>query len=113
MKTLFIDLDGCVFKHPGNMNNITEDQEVLPNVHTKFSEWQSVGCTIIIATGRPESMRELTKKQLQINGLVYDQLVMGLKNYPRILINDQKPNGTNTAIGYCIDRNVGLGEIDL
>jgi hypothetical protein len=38
---------------------------------------------------------------------------MGLGRGERILINDKKPDGTDTARVVLIDRNEGIGKINL
>lgn len=119
MYTILLDLDGCVFKHVGNLSNTinhpykNNPEYLLPGVREKFNEWAGKGYNIIITTGRPESMRNFTHAQLEYYNLFYDQLVMGLKYFPRIVINDEKPDGTETARGICIIRNVGLEDINV
>ena len=111
--TIFLDIDGCVLEHKTCLTTIHDDWgSVLPNVYTKFNEWASKGYKIILTSGRPESMRKYTEKQLTKLGLFYDQLIMGLTNAPRILINDKKPNMNTTAKAYNLDRDAGLGEIE-
>lgn len=51
-------------------------------------------------------------KQLTDVGLFYDQLVMGLPNGPRVLINDKKPEGIVSAVAYSIERDGGIKDID-
>jgi len=111
--TLFLDIDGCILKHQDGLTNILRNQpEVLPGVYKKFHEWSSGGHMIILVTGRPESMRKFTEDQLLNLGLFYDQLIMGLTNGYRILINDKKPNMDITAKAYNLERNKGLGDIE-
>ena len=43
-KTLFIDIDGCLIKHRGNLSNIYfQEPELLPGVIEKFNEWDAKG----------------------------------------------------------------------
>ena len=118
-KTIFIDLDGCVFKHSGGKTVISDiidkiyEQELLPGAIEKFNEWYAAGHNIVITTGRPESMREQTENQLKYRGLFFDQLIMGLKYFPRVVINDIKPDGTLTAIAHNLERNKGLEGLDI
>ena len=114
-KTIFCDLDGTLVKHnePAEIQSPDLVLEVLPGVLEKFREWDGKGYRIIITTGRKESARESTIKQLQRAGITYDQLIMGFGGGDRILINDRKPwdGGLDTAFSYNIDRNEGLGNI--
>jgi hypothetical protein len=38
---------------------------------------------------------------------------MGVGGGPRYLINDKKPDGTLTAYAINLDRNTGLGEVEI
>lgn len=120
--TIFLDIDGCVLKHHDGLTNIIKDYhkdfltvrekgDLLPGVCEKFHEWSSKGYTIILTTGRPESMRGFTELQLEGHGLFWDHLIMGLKNGPRILINDKKSDMDLTALAYNLNRNEGLGSV--
>lgn len=109
-KTIICDIDGCILKHKGNLININlEDAELLPGVKEKFDEWDKKSYKIIFLTGRKESMREVTEKQLKSFGLFWDVLVMGATRGERILINDLKPgNENNTATAINMIRNRGF-----
>lgn len=85
----------------------------MPNVKEKLDEWEVDGAQIIITTGRKESYREFTEKQLFECGIAYDQLIMGLGRGERILINDKKTDGSVTARAINIDRNEGIGGLVL
>lgn len=117
-KTIIIDIDGVIFKHPQSKNvisDIIDDNEIelLPGVLDKFNEWYSSGYNILILSGRPESTRQITEWQLQNSGLFYDQLILGVKHFPRVIINDTKPNGLVTAIACPVERNVGLEGLNI
>jgi len=114
-KTLFIDIDGILFKHKVNLSNILfEESEILPGVIEKINKWNADGHKIILTTGRTESMRKKTDEQLQKNGIFYDQLIMGLTRGERILINDIKPNvNMITASAIQVNRNEGLINIEI
>jgi ribonucleotide monophosphatase NagD (HAD superfamily) len=109
-KTIICDIDGCILKHKGNLININlEDAELLTGVKEKFDEWDKKSYKIIFLTGRKESMREVTEKQLKSFGLFWDVLVMGATRGERILINDLKPgNENNTATAINMIRNQGF-----
>lgn len=110
-KTIFLDIDGTIIKHPGEYSLIftdTNNNELLPGVQEVFLEWEREGSTIILTTGRKECLRTLTEKQLLSHGLFWDYLIMNIGNGPRLLINDQKPNGDLSAFAINIPRNKGL-----
>jgi len=114
-KTIFLDIDGCVLKHKGNMSDIIlNDSEILPGVKEKFNEWDGLGYKIVLTTGRRESARKLTEKQLFSYGLFWDHLIMGCNRGERILINDFKPSSDEpTARAICLTRNTGLSNINV
>lgn len=119
MYTIFCDIDGCVFKNLGSVSAIIKMGEIptndylLPGAVKAFNKWYHKGCNIILATGRPESMRSLTEKQLAYFHLFYDQLVMGLKNHPRVLINDDRQGMMITAHARTLPRNEGISSPSL
>jgi|TARA_R110000868_G_scaffold196544_2_gene442516 hypothetical protein len=114
-KTLFLDIDGTLVKHenPSTSSKPSHKMVVLEGTIDKILEWNKKGYTIILTTGRRESNRELTIKQLQEAGIFYDQLIMGVGRGPRVVINDLKPDGKITAYSINIERNKGLKEISL
>jgi len=58
-------------------------------------------------------LRDVTVKQLSYAGVVYDQLVMGIGGGSRVLINDLRANGDQSAFVYQPKRNEGVGGIEL
>jgi len=114
-KTIFLDIDGTLFRHKGNLSNILlEESEILPGVIEKLNKWNADGHKIILTTGRTESMRKRTEEQLQKNGIFYDQLIMGLTRGERVIINDLKPNNQmRTASAIEINRNTGLISVNI
>ena len=126
-KTIFCDIDGTLVRHLGKGLACQTSAEtfdtsfVLPGTVEKLNEWQAKGYTIVLTTGRRESQRRSTETQLHNLGLIWDHLVMGLPNGPRVLINDLKP-GTNpeidqgyleTAQAICLMRNKGIKDISI
>jgi hydroxymethylpyrimidine pyrophosphatase-like HAD family hydrolase len=110
-KTIFCDLDGTLVKHsnPIDIQNPNYELEVLPGVHDKLIEWDTKGYHVVITTGRKESAREATVKQMQRAGINYDQLIMGFGGGDRILINDRKRDSDrDTAYAINIERDRGL-----
>ena len=110
-KTIFCDLDGTLVKHnePAEIQSPDLVLELLEGTIEKLWEWDSQGHRIILTTGRKESMRNATVKQLEEVGIIYDQLIMGFGGGDRILINDRKPNSDrDTAYAINLERNKGL-----
>ena len=119
MKTILCDIDGCILKHLGSLGEILTNPRdgysvVLEGSIEKLNEWQAKGYIVVLTTGRTEAMRSFTEEQLRKLGLPYDRLIMGLKNYPRVLINDNKPGrDIVTAEAYMLERNEVIGSLDI
>ena len=115
-KTIFCDLDGTLVKHsnPIDVQNPNLELEVLPGTHKRLVEWDTKGYYIVITTGRKESARQPTIKQLSRAGIIYDQLIMGFGGGDRILINDRKKDSErNTASVINLTRNKGVEDVEL
>lgn len=114
-RCLIVDIDGTLIHTSGDLSTqITRDAVLLADVKDKLKEAEMHGDKIILTTGRRESAREETIQQLKSVGLYWDELIMDCGGGPRILVNDLKPNSDEpTAIAFSVDRNVGLGEVDL
>ena len=115
-KTIFCDLDGTLVKHsnPIDVQNPNLELEVLPGTQKRLVEWDTKGYYIVITTGRKESARQPTIKQLSRAGIIYDQLIMGFGGGDRILINDRKKDSErNTASVINLTRNKGVEDVEL
>jgi|SRR5581483_9600185 len=114
--TILIDIDGTIlFQRGGLDQQILQTSTLLPGVLEKFHEWDRLGYIIILMTGRKESMRRITERQLEELGVYFDQLVMGIGGGVRVLINNSKDScpGLNTAVGITIPKNKGLEELSI
>jgi hydroxymethylpyrimidine pyrophosphatase-like HAD family hydrolase len=115
-KTIFCDLDGTLTKHPkdvGLIQNPDYELEVLPGVKEFLYTIDVNSYHLVITTGRKESAREATIKQLHRAGILYDQLIMGFGGGDRILINDRKPDGRDTASVINLTRDKGVEDVQL
>jgi len=114
-KTIILDIDGTLVEHCGDISKqITKTPNLLKGTIEKLIEWDKEGCNLILLTGRRESAREETKRQLFELGIFYDQLIMGVGGGPRILINDKKLNSEkNTAFAINLTRNSGIESVSL
>lgn len=114
-KTIFIDIDGTILYHFGDITKqILNPTKLLKGVLDKFIEWDRLGYNIVLVTGRRESHREITEKQIKEAGLFYDQLIMGIGGGARVIINDLKPDSKEpTAIAISLERNEGLSGVEV
>ena len=113
--TLILDIDGTLIKHHGDIcSQHLREAELLPGVREKLIEWDRKRYRIILITGRRESVRKYTEKQLGDAGIFYDHLIMGASGDTRILLNDKKPNSdSNTAVAINVVRNAGLEDLKI
>jgi mannose-6-phosphate isomerase-like protein (cupin superfamily) len=113
-KTVFCDIDGTLLPHTSNIQKNLEGYIPLPGIIQTITNWDKLNYKIILTTGRQESTRNITEEQLLKAGIVYSELVMGLPNGERVLINDKKTNGIqNTAYAVNLVRNQGMLNVDL
>ena len=114
-KTIICDIDGTIFHHhcEGLDGQVLKETKILEGTIKKFREWDAAGHNIILITGRRESLRSLTVSELNKFGLYFDDLIMGVGGGDRILVNDRKPSGRDTAYSYNLDRNSGIKNLDI
>ena len=115
-KTVFCDIDGTLVRHekPSIVAKPSHEVKLLEGTIKKLEEWDRKGYNIILTTGRKESLRNVTVKQLSQAGIIYDQLIMGIGGGKRILINDLKEGSKEpTACAFVVERNKGISEIDI
>lgn len=113
-KTIFCDIDGTILFHRENLYEImNREPRILPGVIDKFLEWREKDYYIVLTTARPEGCRSITQEHLDRYGIFYDQLIMGLPVGPRVIINDKKPDGMITTGMVCVDRNVGIENVEV
>lgn len=101
--TWIIDVDGTIAevnRHP------YDNDKLLPGVKEM---WRKIPAQdmIIIMTAREESAKEKTLAFLDSHGLRYERAVFGVHHGERIVVNDNKPGGLQTAIAWNVKRNKG------
>jgi len=105
-KTFFLDIDGVLVEHNGNLSEQMKNTNILPETLNLLNKIELDGGKIILTTGRKESMRNLTEKTLSELGIFYEKLVMNCNRGPRIIVNDLKPNSNlKTAYAFTPKRN--------
>lgn len=103
-KLWLIDLDGTLVKHNGYKEG---KEELLPGAK-EFINSIPASDKIIILTSRNNSLRETTENFLKENGIKYDLIIFDLPLGERILINDLKPSGLQTAYAINLERDKGI-----
>ncbi len=124
MKTLFLDIDGCIVESPDSMvkvadwlykkNKSGEAIDLLLNgVRQKFDLWFKNNYYIVLTTSRPESHRQETEEQLKACGLFWNVLLMNLPHFPRHIVNDARSDGVPSAVAHILPKNEGLGNLEI
>lgn len=106
--TFFIDIDGTILELIDPFEDIISGKanpKALKDVPECLRNLHIAGHKIIITTGRPECLRDLTIKSLKEQGIVYDQLIMAVGSGPRYLINDKNNKPFNKAYAINIEAN--------
>lgn len=101
-KTWILDLDGTLVKHNGYKIDgkdswLVGAKEFLLKIPEKDK--------IIFLTSRTEKEKFLTEKFLADNGIRYDDIIYNAPYGERILVNDEKPSGLQTAIAVNTQRD--------
>jgi hydroxymethylpyrimidine pyrophosphatase-like HAD family hydrolase len=116
-KTIFCDIDGCILYQYDQFLDGLDESKVVPttNAARKLLDWHIQGHTIILITGRPESLRQQTVDALAQCDILYDMLIMGVGAGPRVLINDIDPQHPDVfkATSINLTRNKGIEQIDI
>ena len=87
-QTFFIDLDGTVLEHGHKYSILHKGQNACTGVVEALDELDSLGHTIILCSARKESARQLTERLLESLGIPYDQLILGITQGCRVVVND-------------------------
>ncbi len=104
-KTWIIDVDGTIVKHNGY--KIDGFDTLLEGVR-EFFESLPEGDKVILLTARKQEFLPALKLFLKENHIRYDYLLTDMPTGERILINDAKPSGLNTAFAINKIRDAAL-----
>lgn len=104
-KTWIFDLDGTLVVHNGF--KIFEKDILLEKTKESLNLIPDTD-KIIILTARKSEYKEQTINFLKNNNIRFDDIIFDLPNGERILINDTKPSGYETAYSEKVIRNIGL-----
>jgi NDP-sugar pyrophosphorylase family protein len=103
-KTIFLDIDGTILKHSYHKDlSQANHPEALEGAVEKINSWRSEGNLVVITTARREHGRTQIEMELELAGIKYDQLIMGLTKGKRFLVNDKlNVNDEDRAVGINI-----------
>ncbi len=99
-KTWIFDVDGTIVRHNGHLTR--EGDQLLPGVKELF---ESIPATdvIVLMTARKAEYQDSLKRFLVKNNIRFDYLLTDMPQGERILVNDRKPSGLQTA--YAVNKN--------
>jgi len=114
-KTIFSDIDGTLV-HQVNFDDIDPfTAKALPGVVETFTKLFKEGHHIVLTTARPEYLRDTTIQEMDLLGIPFHQLVMGIGRAERILINnksDKRPEEVR-ASGIQLEKNEGFENVNI
>jgi hypothetical protein len=87
---IFCDIDGTIIQNQSRVgpNSYSDKPVPLENNIKRLLELQKNGAQFVFTTSRPHEYTQLTKEMLSGLGFVGFNLIAGLQNSKRILIND-------------------------
>ena len=102
--TWILDLDGTLVKHNGykidGIDSFLEGAEA-------FLKSLPDEDMVVFLTSRTLEQKELTEIFLKENGIRYNHIIYGAPYGERILMNDCKPSGLQTAMAVNLKRDSG------
>ncbi len=101
--TWIFDIDGTIVRHNGYR---TREGDRLLEGAAEFFEKLPKQDKVILLTSRTEDKREATELFLKKHGIHYDYILFGLPFGERILVNDRKPSGLQTAYAINTERDL-------
>ena len=104
-KTWIIDVDGTIVKHNGY--KIDGYDTLLDGVREFFDNLNAED-KVVLLTAREGKYLEDLKNFLKDNNIRYDYLLTDMPMGERILVNDRKPSGLDTAFAVNKDRDKKL-----
>ncbi len=99
-KTWIFDVDGTIVRHNGHLTQ--EGDQLLPGVKEFFESIPATDVIVLMTARKPEYQDSL-KRFLAKNNIRFDYLLSDMPQGERILVNDRKPSGLQTA--YAVNKN--------
>lgn len=107
--TWLIDVDGTMLRHNGHKMG---GDALLPGVLAFWDQIAPHDCVVLLSARTVDEMAD-TLAFLDHHGLRYDHVLFGLPKGERVLINDNKPGGLETALAINLPRDAGLASLKI
>lgn len=101
-KTWLLDLDGTLFIHNSYING---EDFLVEGIKEFINKNVHEGDVVIGLTSRKSIYSEITFESIKRHNLLINQVIFDLPYGERILINDKKPSGLETAIAINTSRD--------
>ena len=101
-KTWIFDLDGTLVKHNGYK---IDGHDTLLDGVKDYIESIPDEDYILILTSRTDEFREMTLSFLQENNIRFNTILFNMPMGERLVVNDRKPSGLETAISISLERD--------
>ncbi len=101
-KTWILDIDGVIFIHNGYLHG----EDTLVSGFLELYQQISKEDYILLLTSREKKYEIITKKALKKFHIRYNQIIFDMPKGERIVINDTKPKGLQTAVSVNTKRNI-------
>jgi len=108
-KTWLVDLDGVLVEHNGHLRGA---DRLLAGAQA-FSKQVAPQDVVVLLSARAEAWQSQSVSLLREAGLRIDRVLFGLPTGERILINDRKPSGLETAFCLNLARDEGLAGLHI
>ena len=100
--TWILDLDGTLVIHNGYK---TESGEAFLDGAEEFLKSIPEGDMIIFLTSRTDNQKKMTEEFLYRHGIHFDHIIYNAPYGERIIVNDRKPSGLQTAVAINMERD--------
>lgn len=104
-KTWFLDFDGTLVEQKSHYG---DKDYILPKTKDFFRKIVKDNDFVVITTARNDDHKDRIALFMQTHGLKCDMIMCGLPAGPRFVINDKKPDGTETAYSLNLTRDLGI-----
>ena len=102
-KTWILDLDGTIVKHNGY--KLDGFDSLLPGAEEFLKNIQQDDMVIFVTSRKQEECGVETVAFLQGHNIRYNHIIWNAPYGERIIVNDRKPSGLNTAMAVNTERD--------